>query len=88
MHCDSAKLFAENDARLSDYAGTILAVLIYDPGAEMQDDTAEDIPRETTEDSIVTVARWRFAGHVVAAVATVIAGACAAVAAYYGAAAL
>ncbi len=40
---------------------------------------------EPTEDSIVTVARWRFRGRVVATIGTVIAGVFAAVAAYYGA---
>ena len=41
---------------------------------------------EVTEDSIITVARWRFRGRVVATIGTVIAGLCAALAAYYGAA--
>ena len=45
----------------------------------------EDLTEEPTEDSIVTVARWRFRGRVVATVGTVIAGLCTAVAAYYGA---
>ncbi len=40
---------------------------------------------EPTEDSIVTVAKWRFGGRVVATIGTVIAGLCAAIAAYYGA---
>ena len=40
---------------------------------------------EATEDSIVTVARWRFRGRVATTIGTVIAAILAAVAAYYGA---
>ncbi len=39
---------------------------------------------ELTEDSIVTAARWRFRGRVVATIGTVIAGILAAAAHYYG----
>lgn len=45
----------------------------------------EDDLDEPTEDSIVTVAKWRFRGRVVAAMGTTIAGILAAAAAYYSA---
>ena len=45
----------------------------------------DTLPDDATEDSIVTVARWRFRGRVVATIGTVIAGVFAAVVAYYGA---
>ena len=44
----------------------------------------EELP-DPTEESIVTVAKWRFLGRVVATLGTMIAGLCAAIAAYYGA---
>lgn len=40
---------------------------------------------DTTEDSTVTVARWRFLGRLIATIGTVIVGMIAAAAAYYGA---
>jgi hypothetical protein len=40
---------------------------------------------EPMEDSIVTVARWRFLGRLIATIGTVIVGMIAAAAAYYGA---
>lgn len=46
-----------------------------------EDEDEDDL----TEESIITVAKWRFLGRVVATVGTMIAGLCAAVAAYYGA---
>lgn len=40
---------------------------------------------EPTEDSIVTVARWKFRGRLATTIGTVLAAILAAVAAYYGA---
>lgn len=40
---------------------------------------------DETEDSIVTVARWRFRGRLATTIGTVLAAILAAVAAYYGA---
>jgi len=44
----------------------------------------DEMKEDETEDSIVTVAKWRFRGRVIAAIATVIAGLFAAIAGYYG----
>lgn len=46
-----------------------------------EDEDEDDL----TEDSIITVARWRFWGRVIAALGTMTAGLFAALAGYYGA---
>ena len=52
----------------------------------MYEENEADIgPLDVTEETAITVARWRFLGRVVATVGTVVAAFFAALAAYYGA---